>query len=95
METYNYKHIDSNNANTTVKVAALAGATLGKITIQKTSAHALTVYDAASDSDTSTPIAIIKASIVEQTLEYNVVAKKGIFIAVPASYAGDATISYR
>jgi len=91
----NHTHITSADANSSVVVSTLNGATLGKITINKTSAHALTVYDADDATELGPVIAVIKASIAEQTLDYCVNVHKGIIIAVPSSYDGDVTVSHR
>jgi molybdopterin-binding protein len=84
-----YKHISSGDANSTVTVTT-EKAKLAYVTINTTSAHALTIKDGAGNT-----IAVIKASIAEQTLTYEVDCPKGITVTVPASYAGDATISFQ
>jgi molybdopterin-binding protein len=86
--SFQHKHIASGDANSTVTVTT-KDCTLAHITINTTSAHALTVKDG-----TGATVAVIKASIVEQTLTYMVDCVKGITVTVPASYAGDATISF-
>jgi molybdopterin-binding protein len=85
---YQYKRISSANANSTVTITE-KNAVLAHITINTTSAHALTVKDGAGNT-----VATIKASIVEQTLTYQVDCVQGITVTVPASYAGDATIAF-
>ncbi len=93
---FNPKRISSADANSTVYISTLPGSTLVHITINTTSAHALTVYDANATAQiiAGNIKAVIKASIVEQTLTYNVAMQNGIAIAIPASYVGDATISW-
>ena len=90
MQPNNYKHIDSNDANSTVAVTTKHGV-LARITINKTSAHALTVKNGAG-GDT---IAILKASVAEGHYDFEVSTSLGISVEVPASYVGDATIAYR
>lgn len=96
MTTHSFRRITSADANTNINISRLPGVQLAYITINTTSAHALTVYDG---TDTTTlannsGIAAIKASIVEQTLIYKIACKKGIVINVPAGYAGDATVCF-
>jgi hypothetical protein len=88
IHSFQHKRITSADANTTVVVVSSL-ATLGFITINATSAQALTVKNGSGDT-----IAVIKASIAEQTLTYMIDCAKGITITVPASYTGDATISF-
>ena len=85
---YQTKHISSGDANSTVTVTD-KDANLAHITINTTSAHALTVKDGLGNT-----VAVIKASIAEQTLIYQIDCVKGITVAVPASYTGDATIAF-
>lgn len=85
---YTHKHIASGDANSTVTVTD-KDCLLGQVTINTTSAHALTLKDGNGNT-----IAVIKASIAEQTLLYQVQCIKGLTVTVPASYAGDATISF-
>lgn len=93
METYQYKRIASGDANSTVTVCATP-CVLHSITINTTSAHALTVKDSGTNG-IDTTVATIKASIAEQTLEYDVDITTGLKITVPASYVGDATIAFK
>jgi hypothetical protein len=97
MDSFNAKHIDSNDANSTVVVVKKGDTAtphmLAAITINKTSAHALEIYD--GEDNTGDLIAILKASIAEGTYEYFVSSNKGIAIVVPSGYVGDATISYK
>lgn len=83
------RHLTSADANSTVTIDD-EQLTLDHITINNTSAYALTVKDGAGNT-----IAILKASIVESTYWYNVPCVKGIQITVPTGYVGDATICYR
>jgi hypothetical protein len=85
---YQYKHISSADANSTVTVTT-NNCALGHITINTTSAHALTVKDGLGNT-----VAVTKVSIAEQTLTYQVDCIKGLTVTVPASYAGDATIAF-
>ncbi len=85
---YQYKRISSGDANSTVTVTT-SNSLLAHITINTTSAHALTVKDGVGNT-----VAVIKASIAEQTLTYQVECIKGITVTVPASYVGDATIAF-
>lgn len=95
-QTFQAKNYDSNAANSNKLVSSLPGVTLAYITINKTSAHAIGIYDG-TDTTTltnNTLIGTIKASIAEQTLTYRIAMKKGIVLSFPASYAGDITVSY-
>lgn len=83
------RRLSSADANSTVTLDN-EQLTLDHITINTTSAHALTVKDGMGNT-----IATLKASIVEGTYWYNVPCPKGIQIVVPASYVGDATVCYR
>lgn len=85
---YQYKRIASGDANSTVTVND-KDCMLAHITINTTSAHALTVKDGLGNT-----VATLKASVAEQTLTYQVDCVKGITVTVPASYAGDATIAF-
>lgn len=85
---YQYKRISSGDANSTVTVTD-KDSLLAHITINTTSAHALTVKDGLGNT-----VAIIKASVAERTLTYQVDCVKGITVTVPASYAGDATVAF-
>lgn len=94
--THQNRNLTSTDANSNVLVRAKAGV-LGHITIVKTSAHALGIYDG-TDTTTLTNnvlICTIKASIVEATYEFDISLVKGLVISVPASYAGDAAICHR
>ena len=93
METYQYKRIASGDANSTVTVCS-GPCVLKSITINTTSAHALTVKETAA-SGTAPTIATIKASVAEQTLEYNIAVDSGLQVSIPASYVGDATIAFK
>ena len=84
-----FKHISSSDANSTVTVTTERAKLVG-VTINTTSAQALTIKDGAGNT-----VAVIKASIVEQTLTYEVDCQKGITVTVPASYTGDATVSFQ
>jgi len=93
MESYQFKRIASGDANTTVTVCATP-CTLHSVTINTTSAQALTLKDSGTNN-TNTTIATIKASIAEQTLQYDVDCPTGLTITVPASYTGDVTIAFK
>lgn len=93
METYQYRRLSSSDANSTVTVCT-GPVSLHSITINTTSAHALTVTDGATNG-TSTTVATIKASIAEQTLTFNVDCAYGLKVTVPTGYTGDATIAFK
>jgi hypothetical protein len=88
-ESLLYRHIDSNDANTTVTVATANHVLLGKVIINTTSAQALTITDLKGNK-----VAVIKASVLEQAFEYEMPVPGGIKVVVPAGYNGDATIGY-
>ncbi len=89
MDIYQYAHIGSANANSTVTIQT-NDCVLSKITINTTSAQALTVKDGLGNT-----VATLKASVVENSYFYEVACPKGLTITVPASYTGDATIAFR
>lgn len=88
MTASSFRRLSSADANTTVTVED-ADVTLDRITVNTTSAHALTVKDG-----TGRTVAVLKASVAEGTYEYRVPCVKGLAIEVPASYAGDATVCW-
>lgn len=96
---YTAKHYTSANASSTARTIVKGGAgELGSITINTTGAVPLRLYDAAtSTAATSTldAIAVIKASVGEQTFTYDASLLKGLTLEMPATYAGDITISVR
>lgn len=75
---------------TTTTVKSGAGF-LHAITINTTAAGTITIYDNTAGSGTK--IGIIKASVVEQTLTYNVSFTTGLTIVTAA--ASDITVSWR
>jgi hypothetical protein len=89
MDIYQYRRLSSADANTTVTVQS-NDCILGHITINATSAQALTVKDGLGNT-----IATLKASIAEGTYHYRVPASKGLTITVPTGYTGDATVAFR
>ncbi len=82
-------HLSSANANSTVTIVA-RDATLGMITINATSAQALTVKDGKGNV-----IATLKASIAEGSYHYRCQCNGGITVTVPTGYTGDATVMFR
>ena len=96
--SFQYKHYTSANASSTAATIVRGGrGVLGTVTINTTSAQPITLYDAGTSAATSTmtAIAVIKASVGEQTFVYNVALEKGLAITLPASYAGDITIGVK
>ncbi len=89
MDNYQFFHLSSANANSTVTIQT-NDCILGLITINATSAQALTVKDGEGNV-----IAVLKASIAEGTYRYKVPGLKGLTITVPASYTGDATVAFK
>jgi hypothetical protein len=87
-----YRHLSNADANSTVTVCATP-CVLHLVTINTTSAQALTFLDKGINIANNT-VAVLKASIVEDTYIYDVYCANGLQVTVPASYAGDATISY-
>lgn len=96
-DSYSYRHYTSANASNTAGVLVKGGAgELGPVVINTTSAVALTLYDSSATATSSaTKIGILKASIAEQSLEYNVAFTKGLMIEIPGAYDGDITIGVR
>lgn len=98
---YTFKHYTSANASSTARTLVKGGAgELGTITINTTGAQVLRLYDGASTtvattSSTITPIAVLKASVGEQTFTYEANVLQGVLLEMPATYAGDVTITVR
>lgn len=88
MKTFMYRHFDNNDANSTTTISLQAGE-LGSVIINETSAHAITIQDG------DETIAVLKASVVEGTYEYNIGFYTNLKIVIPASYTGDMTVTYR
>lgn len=86
-QRFSYSHITT--ATTTV-VKNSAGF-LHAITVNTTAAGSITVYDNTAAS--GTVIAVLKASVGEQTFTYNVSCSNGITVVTAA--ASDITVSYR
>ena len=91
MKSYQARRISSADANSTVTIGLKDGI-LGRVVINNTSAHALTIRD--GDSVTGTVIATIGASAPEGNIDYGVAFKDSLEIVVPTGYTGDATICY-
>lgn len=85
---YDYYHI---NAAGTYQVAATR-ATLKNVTINTTSTGAITVVDGLSTGTQGT-VAVLKASVAEQTFEYGNTMAFGIKIISQGS--SDITVEYR
>lgn len=83
---YNYKSITT-ATTTTVKSGA---GILKAITVNTTAAGTIGIFDALSATN---PIGTLKASVGEQTYEYNVGFGTGLTIVTGA--ASDITVSYR
>jgi hypothetical protein len=91
MDSVQYKHYDSNNANTTV-IVCTGPCILHLIQVNKTSAQALTVTDTVQG--TASNVAILVASISEQSYFYDVNIIGDLKITIPASYVGDITVAF-
>lgn len=91
--TYQYKRISSADANSTVTISATP-CVLGHITINTTSAHALTVKDTGANNIDNTVATIAASPVIGSVFRYDVVVGNQLKISVPAAYAGDATIAY-
>lgn len=82
------------SADSTVTVCATP-CVLGHITINTTSAHALTVRDAGGNNGADNTVATIAASpVIGSVFRYDVDLKDGLKITVPSGYVGDATIAF-
>lgn len=91
--SYIYKRIASGDANSTVTVCATP-CILKSITINTTSAHALTVVDAVTSSSNSTIATIAASPAIGSVFMYNVDVNGALKITVPTGYVGDATIAF-
>lgn len=93
--TYTYKTITSSNASNTASYIIRGGAgSLGSITVGSSSATAIRVYDGTATS-TGTLIATLKASVAEQTFNFDTAVTKGIAIDVPSTFNGVYTVTSR
>jgi hypothetical protein len=92
--SYKYKRIASGDANSTVTVCATS-CILKSITINTTSAHALTVKEVLNPSSSNTVATIAASPVIGSVFEYNVDIEGKLTIDIPASYAGDATIAFQ
>lgn len=92
---YQYTHLTSANASSTSGTLVRGGAgILGSVTINTTGAQIVGIYDGnTAATTTATKIAAIKASVGEQTFVYDVALTKGLVMELPATYAGDITVS--
>lgn len=93
METYQYRHITSADANTTVIVTP-DSSVLHAVVINTTSAQALTLNDARTNGQSST-VAVLKASITENSYFFDADCANGIKVVVPTGYTGSATILFK
>lgn len=78
-------------ATGTTTVVKSGTGVLKAITVGETAAGAITVYD--NTSAAGTIIAVLKASVVEGTYEFNVACATGITVVTAA--ASKITVSYR
>jgi hypothetical protein len=85
---FEYTHIAG--AKTT-QVATGGALTLHYITVNKTDAGAITIYDEAAGATTTT-VAILQASVLPGTFRYDAMMLKGIQIVTAA--ASDLTICW-
>jgi len=96
---YTPKHYTSANASSTSRTIVKGGyGELGTVTINTTGAQPIRLYDGASTTaatSTLDAIAVIKPSVTEQTFTYDVSLTQGLVLEMPATYAGDITISVR
>lgn len=70
---------------------------LGVVTISSTSAHALTLWNATSTTDSaSTTIATFKASVAEGTYQFDTASfSRGLVVSAEAGYQGSAVVGWR
>jgi len=89
--------ITSADAGTKVLIMGAKGI-FASLTINTTSAQALTLYDDKTITSPGGSFAVVKASIAEQTLNYGgngIVLNKGLVVDVPGSYTGNATFAFK
>ena len=94
MHSYRYKRISSADANSTVTVCATP-CLLGHITINTTSAHALTVKDTGVNGIDLTVASIAASPVIGSIFKYEVDIDNQLQITLPAGYVGDATIAFK
>lgn len=98
---YTFKHYTGTASSSVARTLVKGGAgEIGTVTINTTGAQVLRLYDGASTtvattSSTITPIAVLKASVGEQTFTFEANVLQGVLLEMPASYAGDVTITVR
>ena len=69
---------------------------LGSVTIASSSSKILTIWNATSTIDTaSTSFVAFKASAAEGTYVFDAILTRGLIVALPADYNGNAIITYR
>lgn len=81
----------TNVAAATTTVCKPDAGVLGSLTVNTTAAGAITIYDNTTASGTK--IATIKASVAEQTFNFNVAFATGLTVVTAA--ASDITIAWR
>lgn len=87
MHVYAYKHISTATTTTIKEIAGL----LHGVTINTTAAGTVTIYDGPVANNKV--IAILKASIAEGTLIYDVAFADGLVVVTAG--ASDITVSYK
>lgn len=91
------KTITSADAGTKVLIMGAKGI-FHSVTINATSAQALTLYDDKTITSPSGSFAVLKASVVEGSYQYGmngVACDKGLVVDVPGSYSGNATFAFK
>ena len=88
-DIYQGVHLSSANAATTVTImAGTQPCVLCYVTVNATSAQALTFADGKNNQ-----IAVLKASVAEGAYHY-FVCVNGLQVTVPTGYTGDATVAW-
>jgi hypothetical protein len=95
--------VDSTSASATVPfVVATTTRTLGSVIVGTTGAQIIRIYDGIASTtapQTATSsgrlIGTLKASVAEQTFDFDVEIVNGIIVDVPANFAGVYTVSHR
>jgi len=90
MDRYQARNITNADAGTTVTLTKSDYAVLHTIVINKADAHTLTIQDGNANVKGT-----LKASVAEGSYIYDIDMQGGIQIVVAASYAGDATVSFK
>jgi len=97
--SYQYKNYTASNASSTARtVVRGGGGELGTLTINGSTGSVIRLYDAATSTaatSTLTAIGVIQTTTSAVTLTYDIAFAQGLTIELPATFAGNITLSVR